>query len=315
MLWSESRSAMASMRFAVGRESPALCPVETGSHAYQRRALLHGDREILRGAHREAGQPMGVGELLEGREVAPAGLRILGERRHRHQAADPHGSALEEGREVVRGDAGLALLPRHVDLDEDLGLRRAVLPELAQRGVGGDRVDQLGVREDLLDLAALELADEVPAELGVGGRLGLELLGAVLPQQREPGLVEDVEVLERDVLDRREQLDVVSVAAGLARRLGDLGTHALEPAPHGLQLDAADQARHTTPACRPVTPRSRRWEKNSPNQHIEHSPTSWTSSTPAASSCARATFARSRLRSPTRASYASKTSWTTSPTS
>ena len=71
---------------------------------------------------------------------------ILGERRHRHQARDPHGSALDEGAELVRGDAGLALLPGHVDLDEDLGLRRAVRLELLERGVGGDRVDQLDVR-------------------------------------------------------------------------------------------------------------------------------------------------------------------------
>src|SRR5215208_3377571 len=297
MLCSESRSAMASMRFAIGRESPALCPVEAGSHAYERGALLHGDREILRGAHREAGQAVGVRELLEGREVAPAGLRILGERGHRHQPADPHGSALEEARELVRVDAGLALVPRDVDLDEDLGPRRAVLAELVQRGVRRDRVDQLRVREDLLDLAALELADEVPAELGVGRGLGLELLSAVLAQQRQPGLVQDMEVLERDVLDGGEQLDLVGAAAGLASGVVDLGPHALEPAPHRLDLDAVDQARHTTPACRPVTPPSRRWEKNSDGSaHMVHSPTSWTSSTPASRNCARATFARSRLR-------------------
>ena len=122
------------------------------------------------------------------------------------------------------------------------------------------------------------------------------------PTSVSPASCEDVEVLERDVLDGGEQLDLVRAAAGLPRGRLDLGPHALEPAPHRLDLDAVDQARHTTPACRPVTPPSRRWEKNSPNQHIEHSPTSWTSSTPAASSCVRATFARSRLRSPTRAS-------------
>src|SRR3954453_22026271 len=296
-----SRRAITSMRFALRCESPALCPVEAGSHAYERGTLLHGDREILRGAHREAGQAVRVGELLERREVAPAGFRILCERRHRHQAADPHGSALEEGRELVRVDAGLALVPRHIDLDEDLGLGRAVLAELVERRVRRDRVDQLHVREDLLDLAALELADEVPAELGVGGGLGLELLGSVLAQQCEPGLVQDGEVLERDVLDGGEQLDLVGAAAGLLSGLADLGTYALEAAPHRLDLDAVDQARHTTPACRPVTPPSRRWEKNR-SLHMVQRPTSWASSTPASRSCVFATFARSRLRSPTRAS-------------
>ena len=42
---------MASIRFALARDSPALCPVEAGSHAYERRALLDRDREVLRGAH------------------------------------------------------------------------------------------------------------------------------------------------------------------------------------------------------------------------------------------------------------------------
>ena len=102
------------------------------------------------------------------------------------------------------------------------------------------------------------------------------------PSSVSPASCEDVEVLERDVLDGGEQLDLVGAAAGLARGRLDLGPHALEPAPHRLDLDAVDQARHTTPACRPVTPPSRRWEKNSPNQHIVHSPTSWTCSTPAA---------------------------------
>ena len=137
---------------------------------------------------------------------------------------------------------------------------------------------------------------------GIGLGLGLELLGAVLAHQRQPGLLEHAQLLERDVLDRREQLDVARVAARALRGVGDLRPHALGARPHRLELEPGDQARHTTPACRPVTPPSRRWEKNRPNQHIVHSPTSWTSRTPAASSCCRATFARSRLRSPTRAS-------------
>ena len=43
------------------------------------------------------------------------------------------------------------------------------------------------------------------------------------------------------------------------------------PLRDGLDLEAGDQARHTTPACRPVTPWSRRCEKNSPGSaHIVH---------------------------------------------
>src|SRR5215204_980856 len=170
---------MASVRFALRRDSPASCPIQAGADTYDRRALLDGDREILRRAHREARQAVGVGELAQGREMAPAVLRDLGERGHRHEAGDPDGRALDERPELGPGDAGLALLPGDVDLHEDLRLGRAVALQLAQRGVRRDGVDELDVREDLLDLAALELADEVPAEAaGARGGLGLELLSA-----------------------------------------------------------------------------------------------------------------------------------------
>src|SRR3954452_24571746 len=293
---------MASIRFALRRDSPALCPVEATAHAHDRRALLHGYREVLRGAHREPRQPVRIGELAEGGEVAPTVLGVLGERRHRHQPADAYGGALEEGAELRGRDAGLALLARHVDLDEDLGVARAVALELSQRRVRGDGVDQLGVREDLLDLAALELADEVPAEAGVLAVLGLEVLRAVLPEQGQAGLGEHADLVERDVLHRGEQFHLGRVAPRAARRVGDLLANARGRRAHRAGLEYGDQARHTTPAWRPVTPPSRRWEKNSPNQHIVQRPTSWTSSTPASASWAVATLARSRLRSPTRAS-------------
>ena len=93
--------------------------------------------------------------------------------------------------------------------------------------------------------------------------LGLELLGAVLAHDRQAGLGDHAELLERDVLHRGEQLDLGRVAAGLLRRRGDLLADALGRGAHRLGLQAGDQARHTTPAWRPVTPRSRRWEKNS----------------------------------------------------
>src|ERR687893_36152 len=96
------------------------------------------------------------------------------------------GSQSYDRRALLGGDPRLPLLPRHVDLDEDLRLGRAVPLELAQRRVGGDRVDELDVREDDLDLSALQLADEVPAELRVRGGLRHEVLRAVLPQELDP---------------------------------------------------------------------------------------------------------------------------------
>jgi hypothetical protein len=77
-------------------------------------------------------------------------------------------------------------------------------------------------REDLPDLAALQLADEVPGQLGVRGRLGLEVLRAVLASQRDAGLGQRADVLERDVLRRGEDLD-----AG-----AHLRAHLLEVRPH-----------------------------------------------------------------------------------
>ena len=58
-------------------------------------------------------------------------------------------------------------------------------------------------------------------ELAVPGlRLGLELLRAVLAHDRDAGLGEDAELLDRDVLDRREDLDVSSPDLGRARARG-----------------------------------------------------------------------------------------------
>ena len=78
------------------------------------------------------------------------------------------------------------------------------------------------------------------------------------PSKPDPGLGKHAELLERHVLDRREDLHVGWVAAGG----GDLGPDALEVLPDRLRPQAPDQLNHTNPACRPVMPRSRRCEKN-----------------------------------------------------
>jgi len=150
------------------------------------------------------------------------------------------------------------------------------------------------VRQELADLAALEMADEVPGErAGVRLRLGHEVLGAVLAHQLDAGLGEHRELLDRHVLDRREDLHVGRVAPGG----GDLGADPLEVRADHVGPQSGDQLNHTSPACRPVTPRSRRWEKNSASsEQIVHSSTSWTVSTPARSSWARAIALRSRFR-------------------
>ena len=117
------------------------------------------------------------------------------------------------------------------------------------------------------------------------------------PTSVDPGLAQHVELLERDVLDRGEDLHV----AGIAARVGDRRAHALEVRRDPARVEPGDQARHTTPDWRPVTPSSRRCENSAPRgEQIVQMPVSWTSM-PCASSCARATTAMSRLR-PRRAS-------------
>ena len=94
--------------------------------------------------------------------------------------------------------------------------------EAAQHGVAADGVDPLHEREDLRDLAALHVADEVPGEaIAVLGVLGLEVLRAVLADPRDAGLDECAEVLERDVLRRRDDLHVAGIPPRARGRRGD----------------------------------------------------------------------------------------------
>ena len=114
------------------------------------------------------------------------------ERRHRHQPRHRDGRARDERVELVGRDARLALLAGDVHLDQDAQARAralAVALELAQRRVGGDRVDQPHVRHDRAHAPALQLADEVPLEqIAVRGHLRSQVLRAVLPDQADAGL-------------------------------------------------------------------------------------------------------------------------------
>ena len=86
------------------------------------------------------------------------------------------------------------------------------------------------------------------------------------PTTRDPGLGERAELLDRDVLDRGEDLGS-SVAA-------DLVAHLARGWRRRARVEAADQLRHATPAWRPVTPPSRRWEKKRSASQIVHRPKS-----------------------------------------
>ncbi len=168
------------------------------------------------------------GQLGQAREVAAVVLGSLHERRHRHQACHGHGASGDEVGERVGGDAGLLVLAGHVHLHEHL-LRRVLL-ELCERRLRRERVDQPHVRRHVLDLAALELADEVPGEqVAVRLLLGEQLLGPVLAHQFDAGLGQRRQVISLDVFDRGEDLHLGA----------DLLAHPLEVAPYAFRIHRA----------------------------------------------------------------------------
>src|SRR3954447_14233260 len=142
----------------------AVTAIQPRAEADDRRALLDGHGKVLRGAHGEVPQAVLAGELRQRAEVGTAVLGAGGGRRHRHQPDDGHGAACDERPQLAGVDPGLAGLAGDVDLHEDLRAGGPVASELLERGVAGHGVDELDAPDDLADLAALELTDEVPAE-------------------------------------------------------------------------------------------------------------------------------------------------------
>src|ERR1019366_1236379 len=139
---------------------------------------------------------------------------------------------------------------------------------------------QLDVSDDLLHLARLQSADEMPAQPSRRARHLLEqILCAVLADQRHAGLRESLDVVRADVLDGRQDVDLAAISPR-ARR----GT--LDPRPHGRQVPAHQldaQRSHANAPWRPVAAPSRRCEKNlGPGAQIVQSLTSRTVPTPAA---------------------------------
>ena len=96
-------------------------------------------------------------------KCGPRGLGVLAERRHRHQADDADRAALDERRRARPGATPpLPSSPATLTSTRTSVSGVAVAAELLERRVGGDRVDQPAERQHLLDLAALQVADEVP---------------------------------------------------------------------------------------------------------------------------------------------------------
>ena len=97
--------------------------------------------------------------------------------------------------------------------------------------------------EQVLDLAALQLADEIPVleQIDADGRLlRLELLGAILPHRRDPACGQRGQQFDRYVLDRGEDLD----AARIPARLDDVGVDTVQVRRDDSGVERGEQINH-----------------------------------------------------------------------
>ena len=165
-------------------------------------------RVILARAHRKLGQAVFFRQFTQFAEIRARRFGVFRERRHGRQTADVR-VEIEQLRDAFGRDSGLRFLAREIDLDQ-----RRDLQTLGGRG-GVERVDELADAVHELGLAALEVADEVPAErVAVGGVLRLEVLRAVLADDLDPRLGQRGHVLHRHVLggcdDRHVRADFLA---------------------------------------------------------------------------------------------------------
>ena len=202
-------------------------------------------------------------------------------------------------------DAPLALLPAMLTSTGPRVCGLAVPAELA-RAPSRCRPSGSGARAaGRADLAALQVADEVPGEARrahQAAALAARSWARFSPTTVDAGLGEHA---------RAPRAATYLIAARICTsRDRPRSRTCSRLARMRARVQPADQLRHAIPAWRPVTPRSRRWEKKSPASQIVHRPKSWTSVTPAACNRARGVALRSSVarRSPKRA-------WTSSPTS
>ena len=175
-------------------------------------------------------------ELCETAERGPAGLRIVRERRHRHQTAD-QGIALEVSLDLALFHPTLRRFAGEVDLKE---------PRDGQptgSGVGVDGVDELA---DLIHdpcLVRLERTDELPPELVTTELvLTLHVLHPVLADGHDAGFGEHAHILLGDVFRSRDHGDVAphlaaDVLIGRADRVDVHGSScAARPSSHARSL-------------------------------------------------------------------------------
>ena len=125
---------------------------------------------------------------------------------------------------------------------------------------GVERVEQAHGRHHVLDLAPLELADEVEGQPPPRQRPpGLEVLERVLAHHLHPGLDERGGLVRGDVLAREHELNRARGTAGHGGRGVQLLAHLPQHRAQALVADHQAVA-HVTPPWRPQALPSRRYE-------------------------------------------------------
>ena len=160
--------------------------------------------------------------MAQSTENSPVFLGIADDGGHGHKAADLQVPVLpepvKERDELLGKEAELALLPRHVHLQESLN-RNALFPGLEVDRVGEldgvDGVDQDGLSQDALHLVGLQVPDQVPADILRQLRLlSQHLLDFVLPEIPDPQVIGLPYPLDRVRLADGDQRHILPASSG-----------------------------------------------------------------------------------------------------
>ncbi len=191
-----------------------------GTDAHHGRALLNGQLEVIRHAHRQhverqaGGDTKPVAQLDQLPEAAAQARFIRPRLRNAHQARqlDPwqHSHGLRQRRKIAGRDTALALLTAHIDLQADPQWRQVHVTLLGQALSNFQPVYRVHPGEMVRDearLVALDRADKVPLEWQITqlGNLVDGFLDIVFTKRDLPGSMRFAHCISRPGLGNRKQ--------------------------------------------------------------------------------------------------------------
>jgi hypothetical protein len=206
-----------------------------GADADDGGAFLDGDGEVVAHAHGEFGKGDAgldlelVAEFSEGGEAGAGDFGIGIEGGDGHEAVDVESF---QGEEVVdlfaelgRGEAVFGGFSSHIDFEVDVGEAAEFTGDavgLPGEFEGIDAVEGIKEGEGFADFVFLEVADEVPFE--VGGEEGDffdGFLNAIFAEEGVSGVDGFLDDFGGPGLGNDHEIDVIGLAAGLGGGLGD----------------------------------------------------------------------------------------------